>query len=94
MIDHPGPGLDAGAAQVGLQVGGLLHRSRLGQSDYHHLGLFRVLQLHHGVVKCIPLPPSGGRSPVIGTGRIEQQQGVRGRSAPCPSPRSACPPRE
>ena len=80
MIDYPGPGLDTGAAQVGLQVGSLLYRGGLGQGDYHHLGLFRILQLHHGGGEVHPLAPHlAGNFPVIGTGRIEQQQGVAGR---------------
>ena len=79
VVDDPRPRLDAGAAQVGLQVGGFEHRRGLGQGDDQHLGPLRVLELHHrrGEV--------GGAAahlahdlPVIGAGGVEQQQGVAG----------------
>ncbi len=79
VVDEPGPGLDAGTAQIGLQIGRLLHRGGLGQGDDQHLGLLGVLQLHHGGSEVQPLVSHlAGDLPVVGAGGIEQQQGVAG----------------
>jgi hypothetical protein len=79
VVDDPGPGLDAGAAQVGLQVGGFQHRRGFGQRDEQHLGLLRVLQLHHrrGEVHAGAAHLAHDVA-VVGAGGVEQQQGVAG----------------
>ncbi len=48
VVDDPGPGLDAGAAEVGLEVGGFEDGGRFCQGDEQDLGLLGVLQSHHG----------------------------------------------
>jgi len=46
-VNDPGPRLDAGAAEIGLERLGLEDGCRLGQSHDHHLRLSRILEAHH-----------------------------------------------
>jgi hypothetical protein len=44
VIDDPGPGFNAGPAQIRLQVGSLENRRRFGQRRDQHIGLFGIQQ--------------------------------------------------
>ena len=81
FVDDPGPGLDAGAAQVVLQRSGLADGGDLGQCDDDDMGHVRVLQAHQrrddvfGVCAAFVLLR---HLPVVGAGGVHQQQAVAG----------------
>ncbi len=77
VVDDPGPGLDAGAAQIVLQIGGFEHRRGLGQRDQNHLGLLGVLELHHrrGEVHAGAAHLAHDVA-VVGAGGVQQQERV------------------
>ena len=81
VIDDPRPRCDAGAQQVGLQIGRLQHWRGFGQRDQNHFRLFLVLQLHHRrdeMAADASLVHLARNIAVIRAGRVQQQQRMTG----------------
>ena len=80
LIDDPGEGLDAGAAEVCLQGGGLVHGGGLGEGDEEDVGVGGITQALEEAEDFFGLGTAGValELALIGLAGIEEETGVAG----------------